>query len=209
MQWHCKCYAKANRMTPNALLFSASKSPAQLSHLGLHIQRFEGEAVRELDAATTHWVYFVPDDVLERPEWSSLRVELAQANRWFIVYGGGCPPATIVRAMRDGAFDFVDTREPVERWGEATGRRRLPAALAATLRGPERPRRDRGWWENRRRCRRVMRTIGGIGPTAANVLIIGESGTGKEKAAQALHEASGLGGAVPAGELRGDPAGFD
>jgi DNA-binding NtrC family response regulator len=181
-------------MTPNALLFSASKSPTQLSQLGLHIQRFEGEEVRELDTATTHWVYFVPATVLERPEWNSLRVELAQANRWFIVYGGGCPPATIVRAMRDGAFDFMDTREPVERWGEATEKAATSQQLWLQLYGD---RSDPGGSRlvgKSAAMQAVVRTIGRIGPTAANVLIIGESGTGKEKAAQALHEASGLKG---------------
>jgi DNA-binding NtrC family response regulator len=183
-------------MTPNALLFSSSKVPAQLLQMGLHIRRFQSTEVRELDAATTHWVYLAPAAVLEKEEWKGLRVELAQANRWFIVYGSNCASATIVQAMRDGAFDFVDSREPLARWAEATEKAVNSQKLWLQLYG------DRsGSGEGGTRLvgksaamQAVVSTIGRIGPTAANVLIIGESGTGKEKAAQALHEASGLSG---------------
>jgi two-component system response regulator AtoC len=185
-----------NLVTPHALLFSTAKAPAQLVRMGVHLRRFVAEEVRELDAATTHWVYFVPAAVLEKAEWSGLRVELAQANRWFIVYGSGCASAAIVRAMRDGAFDFVDTREPLTRWSEATEKAVTSQQLWLQLYG------DRsgpgsggtGLVGKSEAMQSLVRTIGRIGPTAANVLIIGESGTGKEKAAQALHEASGLGG---------------
>jgi DNA-binding NtrC family response regulator len=181
-------------MTPNALLFSAGKLPAQLSRMGLHIQRFGPEEVREVDAATTHWVYFVPAAALEKPVWSSLRVELAQANRWFIVYGSNAPSSVIVRAMRDGAFDFVDEREPAERWAETTEKAANSQQLWLQLYGNRGGSAGTGLVGKSAAMQSVVRTIGQIGPTAANVLIIGESGTGKEKVAQALHEASGLSG---------------
>jgi DNA-binding NtrC family response regulator len=181
-------------MTPNALLFSTGKPPLPLVKLALHVQRFEVEEVRELDAATTHWVYFVPEALLTKPEWSSLRVELAQANRWFIVYGSESAPATIVAAMRDGAFDFVDTREPLARWEEATGKAAASQQMWLQLYGNRSTTGDTRLVGKSAAMQSIVRTIGRIGPTAANVLIIGESGTGKEKAAQALHEASGLKG---------------
>jgi len=181
-------------MTPNVLLLPDCKVPAQLAALGLHIQRFDAEAVLEVDAATAHWVYCVSDGALEKPEWSSLRVELAQANRWFIVFGSGCPSETIVKAMRDGAFDFVDTKEGESRWGEAIGKAARSQQLWLQLYGDRRTSGRRGLVGKSAAMQSIVRTIGGIGPTAANVLIIGESGTGKEKVAQALHEASGLKG---------------
>jgi DNA-binding NtrC family response regulator len=181
-------------MTPNAILYPGGKAPIQLMQLGLHVQNFETGSVRELDPATTHWVYFVPDALLETPEWSSLRVELAQANRWFIVYGAGCPPASIVRAMRDGAFDFLDTGESKGRWSEVAGKAAQSQQLWLELYGDRRSSGDQRLVGKSAAMQAILRTIGGIGPTAANVLIIGESGTGKEKAAQALHEASGLRG---------------
>jgi DNA-binding NtrC family response regulator len=185
---------KSDDMIPNALLFSKGKPPGHLSKLGFHIQRFELGEVLELDAATSHWVYFVPAEALEKPEWSSMRVELAQANRWFIVYGSGGQSADIVRAMRDGAFDFVGDLEPVTRWGEAAEKAAASQQLWLQLYGDWRPHGDGRLVGKSAAMQAVVRTISKIGPTAANVLIIGESGTGKEKVAQALHEASGLAG---------------
>ena len=195
MRWHCKCYAKiANRMSPTALLYPGTKAPSQLITLGMHSQTFALGDVRELDAATAHWVYFVPDSLLAESEWNTLRVELAQANRWFIVYGRDCPPGSIVRAMRDGAFDFVDTGEPKGRWGEVVAKAADSQALWLQLYGDRRASGDQRLVGKSVAIQSVLKTIGGIGPTAANVLIVGESGTGKERVAQALHEASGLEG---------------
>jgi hypothetical protein len=179
---------------PTALLLSASEPPARLSELGLNIQRFQPEGIRELDASTAHWVYFIPDTILDKPEWSSLRVELGQANRWFIVHGSDSPPAIIVRAMRDGAFDFVDAREPLSRWEEAFRKASTSQQLWLQLYGDRRSSGDTRLVGKSAAMQSVVRTIERIGPTPANVLIIGESGTGKEKAAQALHETSGLTG---------------
>ena len=179
---------------PSALLLSPAQPPSQLSALGVNIQRFQPEGVRELDASTPRWVYFVPDAALEQPEWSSLRVELGQANRWFIVYGTGSPPAAIVHAMRDGAFDFLDTREPLPRWEEAFRKAATSQELWLQLYGDRRASGDTRLVGKSAAMQSVVRTIERIGPTPANVLIIGESGTGKEKAAQALHETSGLSG---------------
>jgi len=179
---------------PSVLLFYTESPPSPLLKLGIHLQRFVAEEVRELDAATTRWVYFVPETLLEKPEWSSLRVELAQANRWFIVYGTKSASAVIVQAMRDGAFDFVDTREPLSRWAEAAGKASSSQQLWLQLYGDHGTSGDARLVGKSAAMQSIVRTIGRIGPTAANVLIIGESGTGKEKAAQALHEASGVKG---------------
>jgi DNA-binding NtrC family response regulator len=112
----------------------------------------------------------------------------------FIVYGTGSPPAAIVRAMRDGAFDFLDTREPLPRWEEAFRKAATSQELWLQLYGNRRSSGDTRLVGKSAAMQSVVRTIEQIGPTAANVLIIGESGTGKEKAAQALHETSGLTG---------------
>ncbi len=96
--------------------------------------------------------------------------------------------------MRDGAFDFLETHEPLARWGEATEKAATSQQLWLELYGDRRNMGTSGLLGKSAAMQSVVRTIGQIGPTAANVLIIGESGTGKEKAAQALHEASGLTG---------------
>ena len=80
------------------------------------MQIFKPDDLRELDAATAHWVCLLPATWMERPEWNRLRVRLSQSNRWFIVHGGNKSSAAVVEAMRDGAFDYIYTGEPVSRW---------------------------------------------------------------------------------------------
>jgi DNA-binding NtrC family response regulator len=96
--------------------------------------------------------------------------------------------------MRDGAFDFVDAREPLSRWEEAFRKASTSQQLWLQLYGDRRSSGDTRLVGKSAAMQSVVRTIERIGPTPANVLIIGESGTGKEKAAQALHETSGLTG---------------
>ncbi len=96
-----------------------------------------------------------------------------------------------VRAVRLGAFDFIEKPPTVER---------VLLAVANALR------QERLEEENRRLAeesglgdrilgdsppmRRLAETIGRVAPTDAGVLLLGENGTGKELVARAIHEAS-------------------
>jgi DNA-binding NtrC family response regulator len=96
-----------------------------------------------------------------------------------------------VRAVRLGAFDFVEKPPSVER---------ILLAVASALRL------ERLEEENRRLAeesglggrllgtsapmRRLSETIARVAPTDAGVLLAGENGTGKELVARAIHEAS-------------------
>ena len=169
--------------------------PAPLAKCGLRIQTFRGiDDVRELEPGSTGWIYFIPSALLGKPDWPALRVRLSQGRRMFIVHGAAKPSASVVRALRDGAFDFVYTDEPPARWGgaarEAAGSQELWLRLYGS-RSASKPSLLVG-------KSRAMQALAGlirrVAPTPASVLIEGESGTGKEKVAQSLHEASGLTG---------------
>ena len=179
---------------PVAFFFQNESPPAPLLKLGLHIRNFDADSLEALDLHTAHWVFFVPATLLEKPEWNLLRVRLAQANRWFLVYGSGEHPSTVVKAMRDGAFDFVATGESAQRWGEAAGKAAESQKLWLELYGGHQPAADTLLVGKSQAIQSLVQTIQRIGPSGANVLIFGESGTGKEKAALALHETSGLSG---------------
>jgi DNA-binding NtrC family response regulator len=181
-------------MTPNAVLFTGTKPPGAIVKQGLHVLFSDADKVSDLDAATAHWVYLVPAQLLATPAWSAIRVHLAQANRLFVVYGTDCPSTLIVQAMRDGAFDFVDMSEPASRWADATEKAAASQKLWLELYGNHRSKNGSLLVGKSDAIEAIARTIRQVGPTSANVLVIGESGTGKEKVAQSLHDASGLDG---------------
>jgi DNA-binding NtrC family response regulator len=185
---------KISFMTPHVVLAAGSALPRQISKLTLEVIIEDPGTVRELDLATAHWVYLIPVNILETLVWNRLRVSLAYANRLFIVHGSRAPSAIIVEAMRDGAFDFVDSGDPVVRWGEAIEKAAASQRLWLDLYGGRPSVGNSPLVGKSDAIQAVVRTIRQVGPTAANILIIGESGTGKEKVAQALHETSGLKG---------------
>ncbi len=99
-----------------------------------------------------------------------------------------------VRAMKDGAFDFlckpVDTAHLLVLVRRALSRRRLVAENALLkeeqlqrLGGP-------AIVGGSEAMARVMATVRKVAPTQATVLLQGESGTGKELVARALHDQS-------------------
>ncbi|HZM69887.1 MAG TPA: sigma-54 dependent transcriptional regulator [Candidatus Cryosericum sp.] len=96
-----------------------------------------------------------------------------------------------VRAVKAGAFDFIEKPPSVERILLAVGNalryeglreenRRLQeeAGLGAGILGSSLPMRD------------LMETVRRVAPTDAGVLLLGENGTGKELVARALHAGS-------------------
>jgi DNA-binding NtrC family response regulator len=99
-----------------------------------------------------------------------------------------------VRAMRDGAHDFLE--KPLDLG-------RLRALVASTLRGREEGEAAKPFRADLTRAGvppgfvgsapavlDLFRVVAKVAPTNATVLILGESGTGKELVAEALHNAS-------------------
>ena len=129
---------------------------------------------------------------LEMPGMDGLEVLEAMKQRLHpapvIVYTGTGDYARCVRALRLGAYSFLDKSEPMERVvlevENALRHRRLTeevsglrARLAeeSPLLGSSRPMGE------------LRRTLARLAPIPSPVLILGESGTGKELAARELH----------------------
>lgn len=100
--------------------------------------------------------------------------------------------ATVVRAIRGGAWDYVrkggpdeDLAATVRRCLLETGNRRLIEAQRAELR-----RMWGGFQAADPRTLHLLREIDRLAPTDATVMISGESGVGKEMVARRIHERS-------------------
>jgi DNA-binding NtrC family response regulator len=111
-----------------------------------------------------------------------------------IVITGVGTVAEAVRAMKAGAFDFlqkpIDPEELLLLARRAAEHRRLlaeVASLRATVRGLRAPRILVG---SSSRMARAKEAIAKVAPTDATVLLLGESGTGKELAAEEIHRSS-------------------
>lgn len=99
-----------------------------------------------------------------------------------------------VRAMRDGAYDFVEKPLDVRRLrslvASALAARQQAPVSAAWRAGLSAEGLPPGFVGSAPALREVFRMVGKAAPTNATVLILGESGTGKELVAEAVHKAS-------------------
>ncbi len=99
-----------------------------------------------------------------------------------------------VRAMRDGAYDFLEKPLDLRRLrvvvASALKSRRAPASSSAYRRRLAEDGVPPGFIGRSSAIREVFRVVQKAAPTNATVLILGESGTGKELVAEAIHKAS-------------------
>ncbi|MBX3748942.1 MAG: sigma-54-dependent Fis family transcriptional regulator [Opitutaceae bacterium] len=144
--------------------------------------------VDPLDAATAGRVCLCPFALLQTPAWPARRTQLAQASRYFIVYGTGLATAQVIAACRDGAFDVLDSQDTPQRWAEACQAAAEAQRLWLQLYGAAPSETGDGMIGAGEAVLALRRAIERIGPTRTTVLITGESGVGKERVAQALHD---------------------
>lgn len=163
----------------------------RITQLGFSCRLFDGDSVEDLSGPTAEIVYLVPSAVLDRADWPEMRVRLATAGRNYIVSGQGLDSHAIVVAMRDGAYDVIDARDPADRWQSSIAAAANAQKLWLQLYGGGEADTNAIIVGESPSMKSLKQTIERLGPTNATVLVLGESGSGKEKVAQALHETSG------------------
>lgn len=151
------------------------------------------DALPRLDIATADHVCLAPEALIANSEWPRWRVGLARAGRFFIVEIDQPVTATIVGAMRDGAFDVLSSADTEDRWKSALAQVAESQRLWLSLYAGHADGTDGQLAGGSRTMAELRRDIERLGPTDVTVLILGESGAGKERIAAALHSA-GRGG---------------
>src|SRR3989449_971369 len=165
----------------------------RLTKLGIRVQHFTKDSIRDLNHDTVELIYLLPFKTLLESDWPPLRVRLAQANRCYIVVSETLPSAEIMTAARDGAYDVLLASDGDERWLEALRKVVDSQKLWLQLYGGA-PLGPKDLLIGQSTAMKSLRqAIERLGPTVASVLILGESGVGKERVASALHSASGRG----------------
>lgn len=165
---------------------------ARLEELGIPVRSFSTDAVARLAPGNAGDVCLIPAVFLNRPEWPRLRVRLAQSNRLFVVELVRPDSATIVHAMRDGAYDVLALSDEEDRWDEVLERTADSQALWLELYSGHLTN-ESGLVGRSAAMTSLREQIERIGKTDVSVFLLGESGVGKERFATAIHEA-GKGG---------------
>ncbi len=150
-------------------------------------------AVPSLDAATAGWVCLVSAEVFGGATWPKIRVELSRTARFFVVQLARGGSASVVAAMRDGAFDVVTDEDGDDRWVQALEGAAASQDLWLRLYAGKLDVEGARLVGRGEAMAGLRRDLERLGPTDVTVLIMGESGSGKERVATALHEA-GRGG---------------
>src|SRR6266568_1259929 len=163
----------------------------RLTKLGIRVQHFTQDSIRDLNHDTVDLIYLLPFKTLLKSDWPHLRVRLAQANRCYVVVSETLTSAEIMTAARDGAYDVLLQADGDERWREALTKVVDSQKLWIQLYGGA-PLGPKDLLIGQSTAMKSLRqAIERLGPTVASVLILGESGVGKERVASALHGASG------------------
>ena len=180
-------------------VFSSKRDSSLLKRLqliGFGVQFVDTESIRNIDREETDLVYLVSNDLMLLEEWADLRVRLARAGRYYVVFGFDLQSRGIMAAARDGAHDVVNEGDSDERWVEAIREAGEAQRLWWQLYGRS-GQTDSSPLTGRSSAMKALReSVERLGPTEATVLITGESGAGKERVAEALYEASGKGSFV-------------
>src|SRR5438445_7463614 len=165
----------------------------RLTKLGIRVQHFSKDSIRDLNHDTVELIYLLPFKTLLESDWPHLRVRLAQANRCYVVVSETLSSAEIMTAARDGAYDVLLQPDNDERWREALTKVVDSQKLWIQLYGGA-PLGPKDLLIGQSTAMKSLRqAIERLGPTVASVPIMGESGVGKERVASALHSASGRG----------------
>jgi DNA-binding NtrC family response regulator len=162
----------------------------------------EGHEVREAEHAPAALAALdeAPSDLvisdLSMPAMSGLQlleeVRARHPQTLFVLMTAHGDERTAVRALREGAYDYIpkpfdneEIRALARRAREVLALRSENQRLRAELAGS-----FHGMIGDSPALREVLRVVRRAGPTDATVLITGESGTGKEVVARALHAES-------------------
>jgi DNA-binding NtrC family response regulator len=165
----------------------------RLGRIGVESQEVGGGEALPLEASTAEQVWLIPEKTLSTREWPRLRVDLAAAPRHFVVLAEKVSTATVVAAMRDGAFDVLAGEDDDARWLDVLQRAAESQRLWLRLYSSALVDSDDRLVGRSMAMAALKRDLERLGPTDMTVLLLGESGVGKERVAMALHEA-GRGG---------------
>ncbi|MBT5706363.1 MAG: sigma-54-dependent Fis family transcriptional regulator [Verrucomicrobia bacterium] len=176
---------------------SSGRITRHIESLGHRHQACDQDSISELSHHSSGLVYVFPLAVTQSPIWPSLRVRLAHTNRLYIVVGEDAPTDQIVTVVRDGAYDYLDQKDPDNRWNSALDKAVESQGLWIQLYGGAPIETEDMLIGRSPGMMHLKEAITRLGPTDATVLILGDSGVGKERVAEALHKASGKGPFVP------------
>lgn len=171
----------------------------ELCHKDRWSYSFEAsDSFRDLSVETSGWVYLVDVQVLSTSIWPQLRVRLAQGSCSYVIVGQEIETAQIVSAMKDGAFEVLDSSDEKTRWLEVLENARNAQELWLQVYGGGESEFSDNLVGVSKPFTELMTSVRKLGPTVANVLVLGESGVGKERIAESLHQCSRCKGAFVA-----------
>lgn len=161
----------------------------RLKRFGLVQRTFTDGTITELTPSTRENVYLIPVQAMDTPTWPRWRVQLARANRPYLMWLETPTTFNVARGMRDGAHDVLSIEDADDRWRKALMEVTENQRLWLQLYGGRVLSADDVLVGRSEAILRLQQTIDRLGPTDVCVLIQGESGVGKERVASALHKA--------------------
>lgn len=118
------------------------------------------------------------------------RIRSMNAPPEVIMLTGVNAPATVVQAIRSGAFHYVSKSSPISELANLINKAALAHHYVHRLAAMDAHARGHDFLVFDPAMQRVIKEVERVAPTESNVLIIGESGTGKELVAARIHARS-------------------